>query len=300
VKHWYRPRNTVLIPLLVLVLVVAGFLLYANAQLAGIRRATLLPPYDAPAGVGTNILLVGSEAPPGALALDLPTTVVQLVHLSADRRQAAVVNVPRDLLLPAPSGTGARGRETPVRAYARGGDPALVQLLSSALGVRVDHVVQVEFSAYARVTDRLGGVDMPTAAGVRHFSGDTALRYVDDPAAPGGTVETGHRHQQWLKAMLAATVRPSVLLDPFTLLGLLRDTTSRMVVDDTFTTGAMRGLLWSFRRLGPDAIHYLTAPYRRHAEVDGARVLLPATSSLGQLAQALHSDNQAALATFLG
>ncbi|MGN6251505.1 MAG: LCP family protein [Marmoricola sp.] len=295
--HWYRPRNTVLIPLVVLVLLLGGFVVYLDAQLAGIRRSPLLPAFDGPAGVGINVLLVGSEAPADSLAVDGSTMVVQLVHLSADRSLATVVNVPRDLLLhPA----GDQRSETPAQAYARGGEPVLVGLVGATLDVRVDHVVQVGFDAYRRVTDRLGGVDMPTAEGERHFDGEQALRYADEPDVSGGTVETGHRHQQWLKAMLAAAVRPAVLLDPLVVVGLLRDTTPRMVVDDTFTTADMRGLLWSSRGLDPGSIHYLTTPTGRHRRVAGRTVLLPDPPALAQLAQALHADDQATLATFLG
>lgn len=298
--HWYRPRNTVAIPLVLILAVLIGFALYLNAQLAGIRRAPLLPAFDGAGAVGTNVLLITSAATGDSLALDQHTMVVQLVHLSADRSRATVVDVPRDLLVRGGGTARAslRGPGTVEQVYARGGDPALVTWVRSVLGVRVDHVVQVSSEAYRRVTDRLGGVTLATAGGPRPLDGAGALRYAD--AAGITTVEAGHRYQQWLKAMLTATVRPGVLLDPFVVVGLLHDTTPRLIADDTFTTGAMRGLLWACRHLDPGSIRYLTTPYRHYATVHGHRVLLPDRMALAQLATALRHDDASALGTFAG
>ncbi|MGN6781947.1 MAG: LCP family protein [Marmoricola sp.] len=299
--HWYRPRNTVVIPLVLVLAVLAGIALYLDAQLAGIRRAPLLPAFDGAGGVGTNVLLITSAATGDSLALDQRTMVVQLVHVSADRSRATVVDVPRDLLV-RPSRTAPRASlpasGTVRQVYARGGDPALVTWVRSVLGIRVDHVVQVSSDAYRRVTDRLGGVTLATAAGPRRLDGGGALRYADAPGIT--TVEAGHRYQQWLKAMLTATVRPGVLLDPFVVVGLLRDATPRLIADDTFTTGAMRGLLWSCRHLDPGSIRYLTTPHRHYATIHGHRVLLGDRAALTQLATALRHDDASALGTFAG
>lgn len=294
-RRWYR--NPLLLVPLVLVLLVLGYVVYVNAQLAGIRRAPLLADYGGAAGAGTNVLLVGSDNADGALAADPDTLVVQLVHLAADGRRAAVVHVPRDMWLPQP-GTGGAGSWTLADAYRVGGGPKVVETVQLDLGVTVQHVVQVSFSAYRRVTDRIGGVDLPTADGARHFTGAQALRYADAPGLPQGTIETGHRHQEWLKAMLGEALTPGSVLNPLRVLGLLRDTTPRTVVDDTFTAGAMRGLGWRSRHLRPDAIRYLTAPYRGFVERSGRRVLLPDAQPLAQLGAALRTDNQSAIAGF--
>jgi anionic cell wall polymer biosynthesis LytR-Cps2A-Psr (LCP) family protein len=294
-RRWYR--NPFLLVALVLVLLVLGYVAYLNAQLAGIRRAPLLADYAGAQGAGTNVLLIGSDNAAGSLVLDPDTVVVQLVHLSADGRRAAVVHLPRDMWLPQP-GTNGAGSWTLLDAYRIGGGPKIVETVQLDLGLTVDHVVQVSFSAYRRVTDRIGGVDLPTTAGARHFTGAQALAYADAADLPQGTVDTGHRHQQWLKAMLGEALRPGSVLNPLRLVGLLRDTTSRTVVDDTFTTGAMRSLAWHVRHLRADGIRYLTAPYRGFAVRSGQRVLLPDPQQLAQLGVALRTDNQAAIASF--
>jgi anionic cell wall polymer biosynthesis LytR-Cps2A-Psr (LCP) family protein len=283
----------VLVPLVVVLLVLA-YVVYLNAQLSGIRRAPFLLHDVAPSSTGTNVLLVGSDNPDGDLAVEPSTLVVQLVHLSADGTDAAVVHVPQDMYLAAPGG----GAQPLVDAYREGGNRGLVAMLQLDLGLTVDHVVQVSFSAYRRVTDRLDGVDLPTAAGLRHFTGAQALAYADEPNLPQGSIDTGHRHQEWLKAMLREALTPTRLLNPFDLVGLLHDTTPRTIVDDTFSTSAMRGLAWRARHLRADDIRYLTAPHRGFAQRGFSRVLLPDATALAQLGVALRTDNQSAIAGF--
>lgn len=301
--HKWRRRLLIAVPVVVLALLV-GYLIYLNLQLSGIRRAPFLADVGGPHGAGTNVLLVGSEARGDALAADPDTLVVQLVHVSADGHSAAVVNLPRDLLLAAPvdletEPAGSAGSRTVADAYRADGNALLDETVQQALGLNIDHIVQVSFSAYQHVTDRLGGVDMPTAEGERHFTGSQALAYADAADLPGGTVETGQRHQQWMKAMIADALHPLSLLNPFRLVGLLHDTTPRMVVDDSFTSGAMRGLAWHSRHLGAAGIRYLTAPHGAYGTRTGVgRVLLPNAAALRQLGEALRTDNAAAIATF--
>lgn len=316
-KHWYRPRNTLGIPALVIVLIVLASLLYVNAQMSGIRRAPLLPDLAGRAGLGTNVLIVASDSGEHSLASDPQTMVLQLVHLSASGANASVINLPTDLYLPDPTqppDTG--GSQRLVDAYRTAGVPRLVETVQDSLGIDVDHVAQVGFAGYVRVTDRLGGVDMPSDQGVRHFTGDQAERYTTTSA--GSSIAAGRANQEWLKAMLTSALTPSVLLNPFTMVGLLKDTKPNLVLDDEFTNGALRSLLWRSRHLRPSSIRFLTAPSVRYAVrtlvrrttgsggADGTKktertkvkVLLPDLAGLKQLGVAVRADNDSGIAVF--
>lgn len=296
-----------LAPLVVLLLVIVGFVLYVNAQVSGIQRAQFLPAYDGPAGAGINIVLVGSESPAHSLALDEPTMVVQVVHLSADNQQAAMVYLPRDLLITAPRQgpitarqDGPKGRTTLAAVYHAGGNPLLVQAIQDNLGLRIDHVVQVGFDGYSRVTDRLGGVDLKVGGVMQHFTGQQALAYADATTGlANGDVDTGQRHQAWLRAMLEGALTPSILLNPFQIVGLLHDMTQNLVLDDSLSNGTIRHLVWSSRHLGPDTIRYLTVPHTQFVQRPPlGKVLLPDGPALKQLGAALRTDNQSAIASF--
>ena len=59
----------------------------------------------------------------------------------------------------------ATGLTTPAAIYRSGGNPLLVEALQADLGLQIDQVVQIGFAGYVKVTDRLGGVDMPSDRG---------------------------------------------------------------------------------------------------------------------------------------
>jgi len=312
--HWYRPRNTLGIPALVVVLVLLAALIYVNAQMSGIRRAPLLPDHAGRTGLGTNVLIVASDSAQHSLASDPRTMVLQLVHVSADGANASVINLPTDLFLPAPSdATGDAGPQRLVDAYRTAGVPRLVATVQDALGIDVDHAAQVGFAGYVRVTDRLGGIDMPSDQGIRHFTGAQAEHYSTSTADT--SIAAGRANQEWLKAMLTSAMTPGVLLNPFTMVGLLKDTKPNLVLDDEFTNGGLRGLLWRSRHLRPSSIRFLTAPSTGYAartlvehttKPDGTkktvrtriRVLLPDLAGLKQLGAAVRADNDSGIAVF--
>ena len=236
--------------------------------------------------------------------------VIQLVHLSADGSRASVVNLPTDLYLSDPVRPAKEpGSIRLVDAYRADGIPRLVTVIDEALQVNIDHAAQVGVAGYARVTDRLGGVDMASGHGVRHFTGAQAQHFTTD--TQNSSIEYGRLNQFWLKAILTETMKPSVLLNPFTMLGLLRDTKPNLVVDEQFTNGAMRGLLWKARHLRPSTIRFITVPHRgyatrteqhkgNHGKVERTRikVLLPDAPGLRQLGAAIRGDNDSGLAVF--
>ena len=179
--------------------------------------------------------------------------------------------------------------------------------------IDVDHAAQVGFAGYVRVTDRLGGIDMPSDQGIRHFTGAQAEHYSTSTADT--SIAAGRANQEWLKAMLTSAMTPGVLLNPFTMIGLLKDTKPNLVLDDEFTNGGLRSLLWRSRHLRPSSIRFLTAPSTGYAartllehttKPDGTkktvrtriRVLLPDLAGLKQLGAAVRSDNDSGIAVF--
>jgi len=291
--HWYRPRNTILLPALVIVLLVAGFLLYVNHELGAIRRGPLNATYGGAASTGTNVLLIASDAPTGAVQADARTMTVQLVHLGAGGDTASLIDIPRDLMLPAAAG---ESRATVAVRYLRVGSGALAADLQVILGITIAHVVQVDYAGYVRASDRLGGVDVHTETGIRRMSGAAVRDYVDQAGLPG--VVAGQRNQHWLRGIIEGALTPAVLLNPFRIIGLLHDMVPNLVVDEALTSGAIRSLAWHSRGLSPSQTRYLTVPYRRYAPVKGGTVLLPDLPAMRQLGAAVRADNDSGIAVF--
>ncbi len=291
--HWYRPRNTIVFPLLAVVLLVVGFLLYVNHELASIRRAPLDAPYAGKTSAGTNVLLIASDARETAVQADVPTMVVQLVHIGANGANTSLIDLPRDLVLPATEG---QARATVGVRYLRSGASGLNTSLQDLLGLTIDHVVLATYTGYAKATDRLGGVDINTVNGIEHLSGAQARAYVVQKGIT--SVDAGHRNQQWMRGMIEGSLTPGVLLNPFKIIGLLRDLTPNLVVDDGFTTGAIRSLGWHSRGLSPQLTRYLTVPHKDYVPAGGGRVLMPDVAAIRQLGAAIRADNDSGIAVF--
>lgn len=302
-----RIRRVLLATGAVLVALVLALLWLVEHFLGGIQRAPLLPPYDGPPGRGQNILLLGSDSRAGALRLDARSDVIQLVHISADGRSAAVVHVPRDLYVSIPG----HGRNKINAAYAFGGAPLVVRTLERLLGIGIDHVAQTGFGGFADITDTVHGVDMRVRTvtaqdhligvdhpGWHHFDGHEALGYVRvRHGLRLGDIDRGRREQQWLAAMFGKVHRVDTLLDPVRLVALARDVSPHLVLDETFTNADIRALAVQTRHLSARRISWLTAPWSGFGSVPGVGdTVTPDRAGLRRLGTDLRTDDMQALA----
>lgn len=267
---------------------------YLFSIIDGIRRAPLLPTYDGPQGRGTNILLLASDKDDSILRADPDTLLVQLIHISDDRRTASVIHFPRNLALSPAEG---EKRRTLAAVHEDERAAGIADLLQQRLKLRIDHVAQVDFQAYVEATDRLDGVDLSDdTAGP--LSGAQALTWssADEPE-----IVLGRRHQDWERSLLREGLRPAVVLNPITLVGLLKSMAEHTVLDETFTNRAVRSLAWQSRRLTPDQVIFFTAPVAdlkaALAAPSGAR-LRPDDAAITRLGEVLAVDNTSGIASF--
>src|SRR4051794_16314616 len=103
-----------------------------------------------------NYLLLGSDSrDPGDESKGRSDTIM-LVHLNAAHDSAYIVSFPRDMYVDIPE----RGKDKINAAYALGGPQLTVRTMEGLTGVRIDHVVLVDFSGFIKLTDDLGGVSV--------------------------------------------------------------------------------------------------------------------------------------------
>lgn len=252
-------------------------------------------PHDR-AGNGMNILVVGvddrgrlsaaqrSRYRLGGDACDCTDTLM-LVHLSQDRHRVSVVSLPRDsyVRLPGRSGaTGTTGTTHPAKlnsAYAEGGPRLTVRTVERMTHVHVDHYVEVNFAAFLRTVDVLGGVrvctprplhddysglDLP--AGTAVLRGRQALAYVRARHVDG-TSDLGRmqRQQRFLASLIDEATRGDVLTNPAKLDRLASTALSSVRADRGFGTGDMLALARAARGLTASAGEFVTVPV---ADVD--------------------------------
>lgn len=184
-----------------------------------------------------------------------------LVQVSADRRSASVVSIPRDSWVEIPG----RGRAEVNAAYSGGGPALLVGTVEKLTGVRVDHFAVIDFAGFRSVVDAIGGVDVGVAAptssagvafqaGMNHLDGDAALVYVRQRhELAGGDLARAAPQQNVLRAVLGKLVD----VDVFRRLAFLAALTRSVSVDATLTNSGLRLLAFDVR---PQQVVFLTAP----------------------------------------
>jgi LCP family protein required for cell wall assembly len=68
--------------------------------------------------------------------------------------QVGLVSIPRDLYVSIPG----HGQNRINTAYTLGGPALTIRTVKSVFNIKIDHYVEVDFKAFERITDTLGGV----------------------------------------------------------------------------------------------------------------------------------------------
>ncbi|MDI3317253.1 MAG: LCP family protein [Bacillota bacterium] len=174
-----------------------------------------------------TVLVLGVMQGPGMPAL---TDSILLVSVDPARKSAWLLSIPRDTWVEIPGHGQARINE----AYVRGGADLAEEVVADLTGVRPDRYVVVDYSAFKKLVDDVGGVtvdvprtlDDPTfpapderhyaplyiPKGVHHFNGEEALAYVRERHAdPLGDLGRAQRQQQVLLALKDQFLKPANL-----------------------------------------------------------------------------------------
>lgn len=230
----------------------------------------------APAEPSLTILLAGIDS-------ELDTSpgrsdALMLVRLTADRRHAYVVSIPRDSWVNIPG----HGMDKVNAAYAFGGQTLAVRTVERLTGVRIDHVAVVDMAGFRELTNALGGVTITVPedvtdphfvsfpAGTRRLDGAAALAYVRERRGlPRGDLDRVRRQQEFLKAVLEQIGQQD---DPRRVAAALNAISGTVSVDSGFGTGEMMRLLLSFRKLQGE-ITFLTVPVKGTGQVGDASVV---------------------------
>jgi LCP family protein required for cell wall assembly len=271
----------ILIPLLVVALI-AGGLLYANAKFNQLHRVAVGSALST-GGSGTNILLVGSDSRDvaGAAAIDgKPVEPIPIgersdtmMVLRLDGSGAHVLSVPRDLIVTI-AGTGKRDRVNTAYNQDLGGGPVrLIETVKAALGIPIQRYMEVDFATFAGVVDAIGGItinfphpatdtvtglDVKTA-GPTKLDGKQALAYVrsrhytelingrrvEDPTADLGRIM---RQQTFLTAVFGKVGKSR---NPLTLLKVSGQVVDGLRVDDKLGFFDAVRLGWDLKGLNP-------------------------------------------------
>jgi LCP family protein required for cell wall assembly len=238
-----------------------------------------------------NVLVMGSDTREGAngkgIGGDTPglsdTTI--LLHLSANRKFAYGVSLPRDAMVERPPCPRKNGRGTDPggmtqfnAAYAVGGPACTVKTVEHLTGIRINHFVVVDFVGFKsmvnaingvtvcvpeEVNDTVGHIQLP--AGTYKVTGQQALDYVrvrHDLGAPTGDIGRMKRQQTFISAMIKKVVSAGTLANPVRLLKFLDAATNSLTTDPGFANlKQLASLGSSLKNIGLDNVKFITVPW---------------------------------------
>jgi len=257
-------------------------------QIGRLRLASLAG--DAPGGV-MNVLLVGTDSRSGLDGAEADSfgkaevpgprsDTIMILHVDPSAEKAAIVSVPRDLYVPIAGSTPDRVNT----AFALGGADRLISTIQTALGITINHYVQVDFSGFKDIVDAVGGVTLYVPYAVRDtvsglalnstgcvsVDGTQALAWVRSRRTeflvkgtwqPDGRGDLGRieRQQDFVHRMVK-TALASGISKPIQLNRLIGVGARDVTLDSALSTRDISGLGQRFSSLDPDKVVLRTLP----------------------------------------
>lgn len=331
---WWRRHRRLLIGVtagLVVLLVAGGFYVWKlNSHLGNIDRFSTDGIKNRPESADNdalNILLLGSDKGkkiPGredttlaedAESGDWPTgkyrsDTLMVVHLSADRKRAYVVSIPRDSF---------------VRLYDAGGEPAHREKINAAFstwgpngtiatvehltGLRLDHVAIIDWAGFKDLSTAVGGVPVTVPEPVYdpkqhkqweardyNLKGEEALKYVRMRyGLTRSDFDRIDRQQNFLRSLMSKVLEAGSLFKPVKFNDTLAAITENLTVDDGWDNGEIRGLALDLRGIDVKDVEFLTLPIKGERTHPKYGSILDVDRRQGQqLFEALHEDRMRA------
>jgi LCP family protein required for cell wall assembly len=261
-------------------------------------ESSLRPPKEADESGTLNYVLLGSDSrDPGNEGNGRSDTIL-VVHLNAKRDKAYIISFPRDMWVNVPG----FGRNKINAAFAFGGAPLAVRTLEDLTGVRMDHVVLIDFEGFIRLTEDLDGVTVTnkTAFSSQGFdypkgkitiAGDEALGFVRErKLLPGGDLDRAENQRNVIKAIVQKGLSAEVISDPATFISFVGNVARHVTVDNELSDAELRRTALSLRLTGKD-IQLLQAPISGFDTTgDGQSIDVVDTAKMAELAQAMKKD----------
>jgi LCP family protein required for cell wall assembly len=289
-----RLRTGLIVFVAICVLLVGSSYFYFRHQLGRLTRLDIPGlASDDDTGSVMNVLMVGSDSRENTSGYiadatgkgDEGTTgqrsdTIMILHVDPSQQKAAILSIPRDLYVPIPG----FGKDKVNSAFSSGGPQLLIRTIKEALGIEINHYVEVDFTGFERIVDTIGGVkvytdypakdemtglDLPLA-GCNEVDGYQALAFVRSryyetyergrwvPGANSDIDRIG-RQQDFIRRIMKKAVS-SGLGNPLTLNRLISIGVSNVRVDQAMSTKDITNLAKRFRSIDPDTVDMLTLP----------------------------------------
>ncbi|HEX6934234.1 MAG TPA: LCP family protein [Streptosporangiaceae bacterium] len=278
-----------------------GLYFTVRAKLDSIHHIVMADTHHRPRSYNNalNILLLGSDsrsghnaAIGGKVGCNCSDTIM-VAHISPGRHRVTVLSIPRDTVVPLYKCDAVQG--TPGQAA----DPAAVERINATLeaggpecvrttveqqtGIRINDVIQLDFTGFQQVINDVGGVNIcvPVAihdphrtlaggdvvgsglslsAGEHHITGRVALKFwrARYALADGGDVARIARDQYLMAQLAKGVLHSGLLTSPTKLYSVISDIAGAMSTDAT--PADLVHIATSLSGLSTSDVEFVTAP----------------------------------------
>lgn len=258
-----------------------------------------------------NILVMGTDTRSGkGNGIDgeagggLSDTTI-LFHVSADRKFAYGISIPRDTAVMRPTcyrkdGSAIAGSGGFVKwndAFAVGGPFCTIQQFEQLSKIRVDKYLVVDFNQFKDMVNALDGVEVCIPedindtkrniflkAGTREIKGNEALTYVRLRYRVGSGTDTDRtrRQQAFIGSMINKALTAGMISRPDRMVRFLSAATSSLQTDFGGLS-SMADVAFTARGIGADNIKFVTTPWVYSDKVSGGIEWTPEVNKLWRL-----------------
>ncbi len=259
------------------------------------------------AGEAMNLLLVGRDSRAGLTPEQvqeystgdpdglLNTDTMILAHVPADGSAAAFVSIPRDLYVSIPGygesklnsafGRGYAAAEGSEAEKEAAGARLLIQTISGATGVQIDHYAEINLLGFINISSIVGGVEVNLceattdpasgadfAAGVQTISGADALAFVRQRYGLNSELDRQVRQQVFLAGLIRNVLSEDLLLNPAKQRQVIEQVGTSVTVDEGLSLFDLAAQMQSVQ---PADITFQTIPGLQDGTEDAGKVLKP-------------------------
>ena len=258
-----------------------------------------------------NILVMGSDTREGegnnidgmTLSGERSDTTL-LIHLSANRKFAYGISIPRDTLVDRPECYEEDGTPIPAAqdvmwndAFSVGGPACTIQQFEQISGVRVDNYAVIDFRGFKDMVNALDGVEVcipedivdtergiTLEAGTREIKDEEALSYVRVRYTVGDGTDPNRirRQQAFMAAMMSKVVRADMLARPDRIVGFMNALTDSIQTDFA-NIAQLAKIGGTFQGIGLHKVKFVTTPWEYSTTQEGRVEWTPEVDDLWDL-----------------
>lgn len=253
-------------------------------------------------GPGKNILLLGSDTRTGAdaaLVSGSRADTIMLMHIPADGKGVYIISIMRDTWVNIPG----YGTAKVNAALNYGGVSLQVATIENLVGVKIDHVAEIEFEGFKSLVNAIGGVDVQVpfaftsnvwtfTPGLMHLNGSGALSFVRERYSfADGDYQRVRNQRAFLRGLYNTMKAKGALSNIASFQSSIESLTDYMRVDSGLNAAQIAQIAAPVLTSGDTTMRMTTLPNAGPGwSYDGQSIILVNQAANARLANALQND----------